>query len=157
MKAGTFIVPPPPPPPPSTNVVPLTCDNVREELLPLLDKIKITRNHLRTCSPAKMDFFKKKLIILVKQRTTIMNKLPREFKGYKERCGNDFMLFENYITMRTVKTIDASYQKPLLSTKLVKQKCISITLKGTQCTRGATSSCGKFCKLHNIHKLRGKN
>ena len=94
MKAGTFIVPPPPPPPPSTNVVPLTCDNVREELLPLLDKIKITRNHLRTCSPAKMDFFKKKLIILVKQRTTIMNKLPREFKGYKERCGNDFMLFE---------------------------------------------------------------
>ena len=80
-------------------------------------------------------------------RNKIMNNLPKSLQPLGLIFDLNILGFEQHLTStRKTKLIESSR---CFKKSVIKCKCQSLTLKGTQCSRNATSHDGKFCKMHD--------
>ena len=94
----------------------------------------------------KVKWFNAHIDQLRKERRHILTHLPPSLQELYNANDINILGFEEGLLPKRQTKLIVHTELTWMPTKL---KCQSITLKGLPCVRNATSSCGKFCKMHN--------
>ena len=114
---------------------------IRKKVLKLTRLVKKYKD-----DPLKVKRFNANIAQLRQERRHILTNLPHSLRDLYNANDINILGFEEGLLSKR-QTIMLPHDN--ISRAPIQLKCQSITLKGLPCTRNATSSCGKFCKMHN--------
>ena len=122
--------------------------DVKEQIPNIRQKLTLLRKRLKTQeskTSGKSKQLANRIQQLILKRNCIMNNLPHDLIWLHQLHYEDIIGFEESL----FKHGTIFLQKSNLNILHRKCKCKAMTLKGTPCTRYATSPTDKYCKIHS--------